>query len=130
MGHLFRLSLSSTPSYSFNVFLALVRMAILTFGKLFFFVFLLTLNFCNSSSFYTEETPLKLFSVHWGASRFNLSESEFRISLENGVVSSILIKKCNVHVLIPTFGKSKRRYLRFWNLVRGYLRFLENNTRK
>jgi hypothetical protein len=67
-------------------------MAVLTYGKLFFFVFLLTLNFCKSSSFYTEETPLKLFSVHWGASRFNLSESEFRISLENGAVSSILIK--------------------------------------
>ena len=92
MEHLLQLSLSNKPSYSFNVFLALVRMAVLTYGKLFLFVFLLTLNFSRSSSFYTEETPLKLFSVHWGASRFNLSESEFRISLENGVVSSILIK--------------------------------------
>jgi hypothetical protein len=39
-------------------------------------------------------------------------------------LSSNRISSSSPPLLIPTFGKSKRRYLRFWKiLVRGYLRF-------
>ena len=47
---------------------------------------LLFLPFCLGS-FYTEEPPVKLLSVHSIATRFPAAASEYRDSVENGHVS-------------------------------------------
>ena len=39
-----------------------------------------------SGALYTEETPVKLLEVISVAARFPASESEYRVSLENGYV--------------------------------------------
>ena len=77
---------------------------------------LLFLPFCLGS-FYTEEPPVKLLSVHSIATRFPAAASEYRDSVENGHVrfftSSVFLyddyycAHCMYRMRIPTALKAR-----------------------
>ena len=54
-------------------------------------VSILTASIGISRGFYTEETPVKILQVESVADRYPASDSQYRISVENGFVSSIVL---------------------------------------
>ena len=50
------------------------------------YIIVLSLDNSGSLSVYTEEPPVKLLEVESLAERFPASESQYRVSLENGFV--------------------------------------------
>jgi len=50
------------------------------------YIIVLSLDISGSLSLYTEEPPVKLLEVESLAERFPASESQYRVSVENGFV--------------------------------------------
>ena len=63
------------------------------------YIVLLSLDISGTLSLYTEEPPVKLLEVESLAERFPATESQYRVSLENGFVR--IQSSLSVSSLIP-----------------------------
>ena len=63
------------------------------------YIVLLSLDIAGVLSLYTDEPPVKLLEVESLAERFPATESQYRVSLENGFVR--IQRSLSVSSLIP-----------------------------